>query len=355
MIHDFVNAELRDAKAMGTPSTGLSTSPFGGLARAGSNRDALTAAENALIGKVSRLFVHGSEGTGKTSLLNALLGELWRSGSGMTVRMYRAEQWLLQRQKPEGVDVLLVDDLQIILRDPGATVSLNEAVSLVLAHGGQVIACSLLLPTQAECQKAGLGGSGWRRIGLYRPGYEDRLELLRQMASLAGVCFSDSTYGLVAERVRGALRGLRGALNRLIALQENFGPAAVTPARVVGLLGPLETSGAHAELPEAVWMVVARRYHWRDEEARDACCYLLCAVGGVTENVAADWLGVSRSTVHRGIASIRAGCEKSPSFTSEIEQLAKDLDAELLIGHERRGNDPSLSFPALSGAFRHKG
>lgn len=327
---------------------------FAGTAQALCNAEAIAAAEDILAGRAQRVLICGSEGVGKTHLLNTLLGELWRSGTGKTVRLYRAEQWLLQRQPVDHVNVLLVDDLQTILGDSAAVRALTEAVRSVVARGGQVVVAALSLPTHAQCDLLEIGGRHWRRVFLRRPGQDDRLALLRQMARLSGLDIDDVILGLIAERVSGALRGLRGALNRLVALQA-AGDQTLTPARAVGALGPLETSGAHAELPEVVWTVVARRFHWSGDAARNVCAYLLCRYAGVTECVASDWLGIGRSATHSGVVAVAARMSESESFAGEILSLGKELDTELLCGHVRRAANPSLGFPVTSGAIGRKG
>lgn len=300
-----------------------------GIGKAPCNLEALTATQRFLDRGGSRLMVCGPQGSGKTLLLHCIQAALVSHSRRKSVRMYRADQWLLQRQPVKNVRSLLVDDVHAILAARPAAEALAEAVRLVVEQGGQVVLSCLKPPTGRERQRYGFGGEGWEYAVLHQPGFADRVALMSQMAQQCGLQLNEEAVRLIGERVRGGLHGLQGALHRLLVLRDHGGQAALSPARVASLLGPLECGGAYAELPEAVNAVLAK-FGVESEEAPSWAAFLLTRYAGVTEATAADWLGVSRSRVHHGARQIEALADLDPTVKSTVRTLTAALDAQLL-------------------------
>jgi len=300
-----------------------------GIAKAPCNLEALASAQDFLDSGGSRLLVCGPHGSGKTLLLHGIQAALLSQARRKSVRMYRADQWLLQRQPVRNVRALIVDDVHAILGARPAADALAEAVRAVVDEGGQVVLSFLKLPTPKERQRFGFGGEGWNHAVLHQPGFADRVMLMSQMAKQSGLQLDSEAVRLIGERVRGGLHGLQGALHRLLVLREQGGQEALSPARVAGLLGPLECGGAYAELPEAVHSVLAR-FGVVGEDAVNWAAFLLTRYAGVTEAIAADWLGVSRSCVHHGARQVEAMADLDSAVKATMRTLTAALDAALL-------------------------
>jgi len=313
-----------------TADTGLRLGDWArGIAKAPCNLEALAAAQHFLDTDDARLLVCGPHGSGKTLLLHGIQAALVSHSRRRSVRMYRADQWLLQRQPVRNVRALIVDDVHAILGVRSAAEALADAVRQVVDAGGQVILSCLKPPTAKERERFGLGGEGWTYAVLHQPDFADRVLLMSQMAKQSGLQLNSESVRLIGERVRDGLHGLQGALHRLLVLHDHGGQAALNPARVAGLLGPLECGGAYAELPEAVDSVLAR-FGIAGEEAVNWAAFLLTRYAGVTEAIAANWLGVSRSRVHHGARQIEAVADLDPAVKATMRALTAALDAELL-------------------------
>lgn len=300
-----------------------------GITKAPYNLEALASTQRFLDSGESRLLVCGPQGSGKTLLLHAIQSALVRQSGRRSVRMYRADQWLLQRQPVRNVRALLVDDIHAILVARPAAEALAEAVRAVVDDGGQVVLSCLKPPTPGERQRFGFGGDGWNHAVLHQPGLADRVMLMSQMAQQRGLQLDDEALRVIAERVRGGLNGLQGALHRLLVLRDHAGHAALNPARLAGLLGPLERGGSYAELPEAVDSVLTK-FGLAGEEKLDWAAFLLTRYASVTEAIAADWLGVSRSRVHHGARQVEAITDIEPGKKETMRAVTAALDAEIL-------------------------
>ncbi len=304
------------------------------------NEQACSAVREVIQAGRNRLLIVGGSGTGKTYLLQVLRSELALSGK---VRLFRAEEWMLNRRKIERLDALLIDDLQILASSHGAIDLLAGAMRQVQAAGGKIVLGSTKTPSLRTA--AMLGTQDWPIAHLHSPSRQDRMLLLDQMARHERLELPEGTVQIVAERVSGALRGMRGALNRLLLLRDQFGDAKLTTAQVVGALSPLEAKAGHTDLLEAVRTVVGR-YHCLDSrDGRELCAYLLCRRSGITEAMAADWIRIGRSTVHYSVRRVEARAQEDSTIDAFLTHISVELDRELT----GQAVVPVTGFAAISG------
>jgi chromosomal replication initiator protein len=175
------------------------------------------------------LVLHGPVGTGKTHLLEGIYAGLRRARAETRVIYVTAEDFTNRfvqamrtgklasfRRHFRECDALLVDDLHFLASKRATQEEFLHTFDALLADGRQVAVTCDCHPRLAEelapeLTDRLLGGAAW---GLTPPDADTRLAILR--AKAAGPApVPDDVLGLLAERLRGNVRELEGALNSL--------------------------------------------------------------------------------------------------------------------------------------------
>lgn len=199
-----------------------------------SNRVAFTAAKLSAErpGAMSPLFVHGPTGAGKTHLLEGVWCAAKQQREVRRVVYLSAEQFTNQfqealrgsglpsfRRKCRDVQLLLIDDLQFFAGKRATLVELLHTIDALLREGRQLV----LTADRSPADLAALGPELTARLSgglvcqLDPPEEETRLEILRRLARQRGLVVPAEVLSLLARRLPGDARKLRGALNRLEA------------------------------------------------------------------------------------------------------------------------------------------
>lgn len=176
------------------------------------------------------LVLHGPVGTGKTHLLEGIYAGLRRrnperrviyiSAEDFTNRFIAAMRFGKQtafRKHFRSGDVFLLDDLHFLARKRATQEEFLHTFDTLMTEGKQVVlSCDChprlnddFLP---ELMDRLLGGAIW---GLQPPDAESRLLLLRAKAARGSAMIGDDVLAFLAERLRGNVRELEGALNSL--------------------------------------------------------------------------------------------------------------------------------------------
>ncbi len=176
------------------------------------------------------LVLHGPVGTGKTHLLEGIYAGLRRARAETRVLYVTAEDFTNRfvqamrtgklasfRRHFRECDALLLDDLHFLASKKATQEEFLHTFDALLADGRQLVVTCDCHPRLAgeltpELTDRLLGGAVW---GLTPPEGDTRLAILRARAAAGAAPIPDEVLRLLAERLRGNVRELEGALNSL--------------------------------------------------------------------------------------------------------------------------------------------
>jgi chromosomal replication initiator protein len=187
----------------------------------------------ALPGKVyNPLFIYGGVGLGKTHLLQALGNRLYHDNpkarihcihandyyAGM-VRAYQQQKFELFKQQYQGLDLLLLDDIQFFNRKTRTQEEFFHVFDSLLTAKKQVVITSDTSPKDIEgLSEALVSRLSWGlMVEIEPPELEMRVNILRKKASLLQIALPDDVAFLIANNLRSNVRELEGALNKVQA------------------------------------------------------------------------------------------------------------------------------------------
>lgn len=208
-----------------------------------SNRLAWTTANMIVAepGRLSPVFLHGPNGSGKTMLIHAIVQQLrsvkrLRRVVHMTSEQFtndfteglRAGGLPMFRRKYRDVEALVLDDIQFFVGKKSTLAEVKHTIDNLIRLGKQVVVtadCSL-----NELNQLGNELTGRLRGGLVTPLFpldeQMRVSLLSRQLSAAKIEMDQEIVQQLAGRICGDGRVLNGIVNRLIAV------AALQPGKL---------------------------------------------------------------------------------------------------------------------------
>jgi chromosomal replication initiator protein len=210
---------------------------FDGYVVGAANRLAVTAARAIAEspGAVyNPLFVYASSGLGKTHLLMAIGHQALEINPQLAVEYMTLDDFIesfhaaisagqgeAYRSRYADVGLLLVDDVQFLTHRREMQAELLRLTNTMLTAGKQIVLSSDRPPNEIEALDDRLiqRFAGGLVIDISAPDYETRVAILRRQADERKAVFDPSVIDAVATLPISSIRGLLGALNRLIAYQ----------------------------------------------------------------------------------------------------------------------------------------
>jgi chromosomal replication initiator protein len=180
------------------------------------------------------LFLYGGVGLGKTHLMHAVGNALLQKNVNYKIAYITSEEFMnlfvesIQKKRPEqfrkrfrSLDVLLLDDVQFLLRAPETKQELFNTFNALHSKKKQIIITSDRTPKQLQVD--GLDDRLASRVGsgldveIRKPSFETRKAILMAKASEEKVLIPNTVYSMIAESIETDIRLLENALNRVIA------------------------------------------------------------------------------------------------------------------------------------------
>jgi chromosomal replication initiator protein len=294
----------------------------------------------------SPLYITGPSGSGKTHLLHAIAREA--AASGIQVMLATADQFLTEyttsvrnhtspafRARYRETSMLLIDDVHQLL---GKKATLNEfylTISALNDQGRMVAVAGDPTAMNGENERF----QSQLRWGLVAridaPSMEDRSRFIQAKTASLGVSLPDGVQHYLALRVRGNIRELEGAINRVTALARisaepmtiDFAAKALQPISPVSgeeprLFEPAAIIQAVSEhLGVAISDVKSSRRTRELTYARHIAMYLM------RHDAAMTFAAIARLMGKKDHSTIVHACSQLERDLCQSPELRADLDA----------------------------
>ena len=180
------------------------------------------------------LYIYSDSGLGKTHLLMSMGHAARRIAPSLAVEYLTLDDFVegfhaaiaagqgdAFRRRFQGVDLLLLDDVQFLTNRKEMQSELLRLVEALLAAGHQIVLTSDRVPAEiADLDERLISRfSGGLVVDMARPDYETRVAILRRKADERSAAFAPGVLEAAAALEVANVRELMGALNRLVAYQ----------------------------------------------------------------------------------------------------------------------------------------
>jgi len=300
------------------------------------------------------LFIYGCTGLGKTHLTQAIANQILKRDKNSRVLYTTAESFVneminaIRFKKMEDfraryrsqVDVLLIDDIQFLSGKDRSQEEFFHTFEDLKNSSRQIVVTADVLPREIDKLEPRLRTrfEGGLLADIQPPDLETMLAILRQKCDECAISLPPDLETWIASRVRGNIRELEGALNRLAALSSFFSaPLDVDFAQQH--LGNLYAEEIESITPEKVMQAVARLYAIRVVDLkgtrkvkgiafpRQIAMYL----SRKHTNLSFPDLGRSfnrdNSTVQYACKKIRKQIDKDPDLRHTLNTLERNIGA----------------------------
>ncbi len=178
------------------------------------------------------LVVHGGVGLGKTHLLQAIGHYLLGTESGQRIVYVTAEKFLsdfiesLRQQKTSdfqrlyrSVNVLLVDDIQFLIRSEGTQNEFFHTFNTLHQNGRQIVMTCDSPPGDLKgLEERLISRFQWGLVtSIEPPDLETRIAILQKKAEINGIPLPEEVANFLGSYISSNIRELEGALNHIMA------------------------------------------------------------------------------------------------------------------------------------------
>ena len=297
------------------------------------------------------LMIYGAVGLGKTHLAQAIGHQALLANPRMHVQYVTSEQFttefveaVRQNRGPlftrwyRAVDLLIVDDVQFFSGKEKTQEEFCHVFNALHDGGKQIVMCADRPPGEIE----GLEERVRSRLrwglatDLKAPEYETRVGILRHKANQHGLALPPELVDYVAVHVTESVRGLEGALNRLLAHQMIYEQTpTIDLARQI--LSEVIGRGVRLDVPEIQQRVAA--YYGLDRtdlvgrsrqaqvvRARHVAMYFVRLMTHHTYTTIGSLFDRDHSSVIHGCRRVEVQRGTDAGFAAELQQIACRLD-----------------------------
>ncbi len=188
------------------------------------------------------LFIYGGVGLGKTHLMHAVGNAMLARNPAARIVYLQSERFVNEmiravqthtmnefKRHYRSVDALLIDDIQFFVGKPQSQEEFFHTFNALVDGGQQIILTSDRFPKEIEGLEERLKSRfGWGlTVQVEPPELETRVAILVRKAGDVGISLSHEIAFFIAQKIRGNVRELEGALRRVIA-HANFKGQPIT-------------------------------------------------------------------------------------------------------------------------------
>lgn len=178
------------------------------------------------------LFLYGGVGLGKTHLMHAVGNALLQNNPDAKIVYVHSERFVADMVKAlqlnainefkryyRSVDALLIDDIQFFANKDHSQEEFFHTFNVLLEGGQQMILTCDRFPKELNGLEERLKSRfGWGlTVAVEPPDLETRVAILKRKAHQVSVELPDDGAFFIAQRIRGNVRELEGALKRVVA------------------------------------------------------------------------------------------------------------------------------------------
>lgn len=298
------------------------------------------------------LVVHGGVGLGKTHLLQAIGHHLLATEPSLRVVYVTAEKFLsdfiesLRQHKTtefqrlyRSVNVLLVDDIQFLIRSEGTQNEFFHTFNTLHQNGRQIVMTCDGPPGELKgLEERLISRFQWGLVtSIEPPDLETRIAILQKKAEINGIQLPEGVAGFLGNYISSNIRELEGALNHLMAYcAVNQVELSVDAARKV----VQQRSTAESSRPsiEGIQKRVADHFDLTPElltgktrkreitGPRQIAMYLVKRhTGNPLKVIGLHFGNRDHSTVIHAVQTVDRKCSQDPGFAQVVESLSEQI------------------------------
>ncbi len=297
-------------------------------------------------------FVHGDVGLGKTHLLQAICLTIKQTRPRARIFYTSCEGFMTQfmdavqagemsrfRHTFREVDVLVIDDIHFLAkRDRTQEEFFHTFNSLYQAHKQIVLSSDAPPEDIPDLEERLVSRFKWGLVTrVEKPGYETRVEILKNKARLRGLELSDDVACYIAAKIDTNIRELEGAVVKLQVLASvERGPVDLARARAILGEEPSKTD-KQVQIQTIINTVTtffgvkvtdmqSKRRHRSIALPRQVCMYLARRHTRYSlEEIGGYFGGRDHTTVMHAVKTVDLRCTRDEEFTRVVKSLEETL------------------------------
>jgi chromosomal replication initiator protein len=297
------------------------------------------------------LFIYGGVGLGKTHLLYAIANLMSRLAPDIRAKYVTSEafvtefikavregQGYLFQRRYRDVDVLLVDDIQFLVRAEETQTEFFHTFNTLHGAERQIVIASDRPPQELSGLAERLRNRfRWGLIvDIQPPNLETRIAILQQKALRDGIPVPDPVLHFIAQKFDSNIRELEGALLRVVAFA-SLSRQAVDVALAERALEDLLPHGDREVPAEIILEETARYFSLRREDlvsksrsrplttARHIAMYLTRELTGLSLIKIGDLFDRDHSTALHGIKRIETLMPNRDTVYRQVQELTRKI------------------------------
>ena len=298
------------------------------------------------------LFLYGCTGLGKTHLTQAIANQLIANNPNCRARYTTAEAFVneminairsqtmdeFRARYRDEIDILLIDDIQFMSGKDRSQEEFFHTMEELKGSGRQIVVTSDVLPREIKklADRLRTRFEGGLLADIQPPDLETMIAILREKCDKLNLKLPADLEKWIASRVRGNIRELEGALNRLTALSA-FSNSPINIEFAQKHLGNLYLEDAITITPDKVLQEVSRIYGVKVSDikgkkrpkkialARHVSMYLARKHTDLSFPDLGEVFNRDNTTVQHGCSRIQQLIQTDPDLRHNLETIERNM------------------------------